>query len=96
MQLWTDLMFMRGITASARYHALRANAPTFVYRFAFDGALGLYKRLLGIQRPGVYHGDELGYMFHFGFFNLSLDPQSPELLTKKRMVTMWTNFAKFG
>lgn len=89
-------MFMRGITTTARYHAMRANATTFVYRFAFDGSLGLYKRLLGIQRPGVCHGDELGYLFHFGFFNLSLDPQSPELLTKKRMVTMWTNFAKFG
>lgn len=38
----------------------------------------------------------LGYLFHFGLLNLSLNPQSPEIQVKYRMVKMWTNFAKFG
>lgn len=88
-------MFLKGIADSARLHATASNS-TFVYRFGFDGALGLYKRLLGISRPGTCHGDELGYLFHFGVFNLSLDPASSEIQVKKRMVLMWTNFAKYG
>uniref|UniRef100_A0A1A9ZHC1 Carboxylic ester hydrolase n=1 Tax=Glossina pallidipes TaxID=7398 RepID=A0A1A9ZHC1_GLOPL len=94
--LLTDLMFLRGIRRSVRYHARYGNAPVYMYRFAFDGALGLYKRMLGLQRPGVCHGDEMGYLFKFGFFNLNLDPNSLEILVKNRMVRMWTNFAKHG
>lgn len=92
-------MFTRGVVETARLHGagMSVTTPsTFVYRFGFDGSLGLYKRLLGISRPGVCHGDELGYLFHFGFFNLTLDPSSPEIQVKRRMVAMWTNFAKFG
>ncbi|GAB0090569.1 Carboxylic ester hydrolase [Sergentomyia squamirostris] len=96
IDMWTDLMFVRGIVTSARLHAAARNGTTYLYRFAFDGALGLYKRLLGISRPGVCHGDEIGYLFHFGFFNLSLDKAAPEIQVKKRMVSMWTNFAKYG
>ncbi|XP_046806067.1 juvenile hormone esterase isoform X2 [Lucilia cuprina] len=94
--LLTDLMFLQGIRRTARNHAKYGNAPVYMYRFSFDGALGLYKRMLGLQRPGVCHGDEMGYLFKFGFFNLSLDPKSMEVLVKNRMVRMWTNFAKYG
>uniref|UniRef100_A0A1A9X418 Carboxylic ester hydrolase n=1 Tax=Glossina brevipalpis TaxID=37001 RepID=A0A1A9X418_9MUSC len=94
--LLTDLMFLQGIRRSARYHARYGSSPVYMYRFAFDGALGLYKRMLGLQRPGVCHGDELGYLFKFGFFNLNLDPNSMEVVVKNRMVRMWTNFAKYG
>ena len=89
-------MFVRGIVNGARFHSIGTNTTTYVYRFGFDGTLGLYKRLMGISRPGVCHGDEMGYLFHFGFFNLSLDPSSPEIQVKRRMVSMWTNFAKYG
>ncbi|XP_039231071.1 juvenile hormone esterase isoform X1 [Drosophila yakuba] len=94
--LLTDLMFLQGIRRTARNHAKYGNAPVYMYRFSFDGSLGLYKRMLGIPRPGVCHGDELGYLFKFGFFNLSLDPKSMEVQVKNRMVRMWTNFAKYG
>ncbi|XP_070851841.1 esterase B1 isoform X5 [Drosophila suzukii] len=94
--LLTDLMFLQGIRKTARNHAKYGNAPVYMYRFSFDGSLGLYKRMLGIPRPGVCHGDELGYLFKFGFFNLSLDPKSMEVQVKNRMVRMWTNFAKYG
>ncbi|KAM7363426.1 esterase B1 isoform 2-T2 [Cochliomyia hominivorax] len=94
--LLTDLMFLQGIRRTVRHHAKYGNAPVYMYRFSFDGALGLYKRMLGLQRPGVCHGDEMGYLFKFGFFNLSLDPKSMEVLVKNRMVRMWTNFAPLG
>ncbi|XP_050321068.1 esterase E4 isoform X1 [Bactrocera neohumeralis] len=94
--LLTDLMFLQGIRKTARNHAKYGSAPVYMYRFSYDGALGLYKRMLGLTRPGVCHGDEMGYLFKFGFFNLSLDPRSTEVLVKNRMVRMWTNFAKYG
>lgn len=89
-------MFTHGIVETARTHAMNNRSNVYLYRFAFDGALGLYKRLLGIDRNGTCHGDELGYLFHFGLLNLSLNPKSPEIQVKYRMVKMWTNFAKYG
>lgn len=92
----TDEMFVRGITNVAKFHSNFVTNSTYVYRFGYDGALGLYKRLLNVNRPGVCHGDELGYLFYFGIFNVKIDPSSSEALTKKRMVRMWTNFIKYG
>lgn len=94
--LLTDEMFLRGMTNAAKMHAKFVTNSTFVYRFAYDGALGLYKRLLNVNRPGVCHGDELGYLFYFGIFNVNLDPTSSETYTKQRLVKMWTNFVKYG
>lgn len=94
--LLTDEMFIHGILGTARMHAEQNDTKTFLYRFGYDGSLGLYKRLLAVNRPGVCHGDELGYLFYFGIINVRIDPHSSEALTKKRMVRMWTNFAKYG
>lgn len=95
INLLTDEMFVRGTTNVAKMHA-KYNDNIYFYRFAYDGALGLYKRLLNVNRPGICHGDELGYLFYFGIFNVNLDPASSEITTKKRMVRMWTNFVKYG
>ena len=94
--LLTDLMFVRGMSNAAKIHTQYADNSTYFYRFAYDGALGLYKRLLNVNRPGVCHGDELGYLFYFGFFNVNLDPLSSEKLVQKRMLKLWTNFIKTG
>lgn len=51
-------MFAHGIVETARQHAANGRSKVYLYRFEFDGALGLYKRLLGIDRPGTCHGDE--------------------------------------
>lgn len=94
--LLTDEMFVRGSLNAAKMHAKYSGNSTYFYRFAYDGALGLYKRLLNVNRPGVCHGDELGYLFYFGIFNVNLDSKSSEIYTKKRMVKLWTNFVKHG
>lgn len=93
----TDIMFVHPLATSARLMKRAApDMPIYLYRFAFDGALGLFKRLLGINRPGTCHGDEMGYLFKFGGLNIRLDEKSPEVFVKTVMVKMWTNFAKFG
>ncbi|XP_058812191.1 juvenile hormone esterase [Topomyia yanbarensis] len=97
MNLMTDAMFLHGITNFARLHATHdGQDTTWLYRFGYDGALGIYKRILGIDWPGACHGDELGYLFHFGVLNIRLDNSSAELQTLSKMTRMWTNFAKYG
>lgn len=90
-------MFLRPLLETVRLQAAtNRTSPTYVYRFAFDGALGLFKRMLGISHPGACHGDEMGYLFYFSRLNYRLDDDSPELAVSRRMVQMWTNFAKTG
>ncbi|XP_077300183.1 juvenile hormone esterase [Arctopsyche grandis] len=95
--LLTDLMFLRPLVTSVRLQKLVSpETPIYMYRFAFDGALGLFKRFLGINKPGACHGDEMGYLFKFSAINIRLDEKSTEVYVKKKMVKMWTNFAKYG
>lgn len=90
-------MFLRPLVTSIRLQKLIApETPIYMYRFAFDGALGLFKRFLGINKPGACHGDEMGYLFKFSAINIRLDEKSTEVYVKKNMVKMWTNFAKYG
>lgn len=95
--MMSDIMFIHGITDLARLNAAASGGDsTWLYRFAYDGSLGIYKRILGIDWPGACHGDELGYMFHFGVLNIRLDNSSTELQTMSKMTRLWTNFAKYG
>ncbi|KAM3956544.1 carboxylic ester hydrolase [Aphomia sociella] len=97
IDLFTDVMFLRPILETIRLQAeTNRTSPTYLYRFAFDGALGLFKRMLGITHPGACHGDEMGYLFYFSRLNYRLDDDSPELAVSKRMIQLWTNFAKTG
>ncbi|CAK1583667.1 unnamed protein product [Parnassius mnemosyne] len=97
IDLFTDVMFLRPLLQTIRLQAAtNRTSPTYMYRFAFDGALGLFKRMLGISHPGACHGDEMGYLFYFSRLNYRLDDESPELAVSRKMVQMWTNFAKTG
>ncbi|CAH0728291.1 unnamed protein product, partial [Brenthis ino] len=97
IDLFTDVMFLRPALETLRLQAkTNRTSPTYLYRFAFDGALGLFKRMLGITHPGACHGDEMGYLFYFSRLNYRLDDNSPELAVSKKMVQLWTNFAKTG
>ncbi|XP_021713257.1 esterase B1 [Aedes aegypti] len=97
MDMMSDIMFVHGITDLARLNAAASGGDsTWLYQFAYDGSLGIYKRILGIDWPGACHGDELGYMFHFGVLNIRLDNSSIELQTMNKMTRLWTNFAKYG
>lgn len=47
------------------------------------------------KHPGVCHADDLGYLFRT-FFTPKFVEGSKEVETVRRLVTMWTNFAKYG
>ena len=46
---------------------------------------------------GACHGDEIGYLFHSSLTpDINLDADDDSLKMLRRMVMMWTNFAKSG
>ena len=93
----TDTLFVHGIADTVRLHAYHSpKAQTYLYHFAYDGALGIFKRMLAINRPGICHGDEIGYLFKFGMLSLNKNSGSPEVQVMQKMTKMWTNFAKYG
>ena len=44
---------------------------------------------------GVYHGDELGYLFTHDVLPTG-DVTDLDRIVRKRMVKLWTNFARTG
>ncbi|GAB0097796.1 Carboxylic ester hydrolase [Sergentomyia squamirostris] len=93
----TDLMFAWGIDTTARMHAARQTHPVFYYRFSFDGSLNLIKRLtLLTAYPGAVHADDIFYLFSVTSVPPPLLPTNDAIMTRRRMVRLWTNFARFG
>lgn len=91
----TDNSFLRGIYSSIQHHRRTSNAPLYMYRFSLESDLCFYKKILGIELPGVCHADEIGYLFTT-LLTETPEPGSIEDITQKRMSRLWTNFAKYG
>jgi carboxylesterase type B len=98
--LYSDSWFVTGIIEAIRMQIAvsMSSAPIYFYHFAFDGKLGLAEVWLGSNRlQGACHADEIGYLFHSSLTpDKHLDPDDDSLKTLRRMVMMWTNFAKSG
>ncbi|XP_074042786.1 juvenile hormone esterase [Leptinotarsa decemlineata] len=64
-------------------------STTYMYVFSYVGALG---GSLNRTLKGVGHTEELAYLFKSNLSNISED----DTLMRRRMVRMWSNFAKYG
>ncbi|KAH8250293.1 hypothetical protein KR026_010218, partial [Drosophila bipectinata] len=72
-----------------------AQAPTYLYRFAFDSPdFNLYRKrcFLDPNQRGVCHADELAYIFVMPT-TFKLEKSRPEYSAISRMVAMWVSFA---
>ncbi|KAF5278664.1 hypothetical protein FQA39_LY00706 [Lamprigera yunnana] len=81
-----DDSFTRPITEAALLYS--KFSPVYLYQFAYQGPLGSGER----KSKGVGHGEELPYLWKMD--NYAGKPTSSDLLTRKRLVKLWTNFAK--
>lgn len=90
----SDQWFVHGVHRTVKAHAKKSEKNVYFYRFSVDGDLNMFKKLIYNSEKGAQHGDELGYLFKVPF--LSLKPGSLEETVLKRMVKIWTNFAKTG
>lgn len=99
---WTtylsDAMFNFGIDTTARMHSERQSQPVYYYRFSFVGSLNLIRNLLLIPRDyqGAVHADDIFYLFSVTSLPPPLFPTNESIMTRRRMVRLWSNFAKFG
>lgn len=97
-QYASDVQFLYPIDKTVQMMAVNYKAPIFYYNFSFSGALNNNKRFMFLENfPGATHGDELAYLFK-PTFNLTRDIPStdPAWEVQKRVLQMWTNFAKTG
>nr|WCC58162.1 carboxylesterase [Pharsalia antennata] len=62
--------------------------PVYFYKFSYNGPLGSPNR----SEEGVGHAEEINYLFR-SYPNATIP--SSDIITRTRMVKLWTNFAKF-
>lgn len=96
IDLMTDYAFLKEIILSVKLHRSVVSSPIFFYRFSFDGDLNFFKKHLNISHEGPSHEDDLGYIFNPHMVKLMTENNSTSSQVRKQMVTMWTNFAKYG
>lgn len=94
----TDSMFVHGIDQTALMHSQRQTQNVFYYKFSFVGSLNLMRNMLLIPREyeGAVHADDIFYMFSVTRFPPPLFPTNEAIMTRRRVVRMWSNFAKTG
>lgn len=93
----TDHHFAYGIDTSLRAHLRHQSSPLYYYVFSFDGDLNLVKRALFLTAyPGAMHADDIPYLFSVSRIPSVILPSNHANVVRRRMVRLWTNFAKFG
>ncbi|PSN57791.1 Esterase FE4 [Blattella germanica] len=92
---YSDLSFFIGVDRAVKIQSITSTAPIYYYWFGFDGEFGVAKRAVKLQKEGVAHADELGYLFSTAI-SPPLTEGTDEMKTMNRMIKMWTNFAKTG
>lgn len=95
IKLMTDAWFMVGIREAAKYQLERSNGPIYFYKFSMDSKLNFVKNMNSETAKyfGASHGDEIGYLFTRG---KEIKMKSVEDVNVKRLIKIWTTFAKTG
>ncbi|XP_023941603.1 esterase FE4 [Bicyclus anynana] len=76
-------------------YAQTTDQPIYYYLFKYNGYINMAKFISGfVFKEGASHGDELMYMFKP--YTFPLPTRYFEMKMVERMVTLWTNFAKYG
>lgn len=108
IKLMGDAWFLHGLYYSMKTAHQKSNrtSKTYFYRLS-DDSYSIFKNFLykGCKElPGVSHTDDLGYLFamsqeyNLGWYRLRIYAEIPKKAqsTHRKMVTLWTNFAKTG
>jgi carboxylesterase type B len=96
-QFQSDAQFAFQIDRTIQFQARGSNQPIYYYKFSFDGALNMIKRLILLtDYPGAVHADDIFYMFQVSSWPAPILPSNHARTVRSRMVRLWTNFAKTG
>ncbi|XP_014217874.1 venom carboxylesterase-6-like, partial [Copidosoma floridanum] len=91
----SNLYFVTGIDRKQKLMSETNQNPIYYYRYSFHSPYSAHK-FEGIENlDGVAHEDELSHLFYRPQYNIPLDDQRISLM-RRRLVKMWSNFAKYG
>ncbi|KAG7202324.1 hypothetical protein KM043_018656 [Ampulex compressa] len=92
----TDLLFIAEIDLTQRLMSFNNDWPIYMYRLSYESQYALHNLSSGVDLPGTGHADDVGYLFNIQSLNVPTDPNDPFNIFRKKMVRLWTNFAKYG
>ncbi|XP_057332138.1 juvenile hormone esterase-like [Microplitis mediator] len=95
VNILSDLSFVAGIDRTRLLLATYGSAPVYYYRNSFDYDQSLHKVEGNNNLKGTGHADDNAHIFWYSNKNQSLDYSSDIGQHRLKMVTMWTNFAKY-
>ncbi|KAK7872998.1 hypothetical protein R5R35_000299 [Gryllus longicercus] len=97
VNFFTHTWFLNGIQETINYLVSKSSKPVYYYLFEFVGELNFYKKFLKAESlPGASHIDDLGYLFRMDVMDIDVQPQSPTYNMVRKMVKLWSNFARTG
>lgn len=89
VQMYTDSLYKMGIMEGADKHA----GEVYFYYFDYLGIYTLGGNLNRTLMTGAFHTDEIIYIWYNELF---ANINGPDLMLSKKLVKLWTNFAKYG
>ncbi|XP_013137495.1 PREDICTED: esterase FE4-like [Papilio polytes] len=95
VELYSDLHFKFPSVVESELYLRTSPGPIYFYQFQYSGYINLPKQVSRFgARRGASHADELFYMFKPASFPLPQRYLETHMI--QRMVTLWTNFAKYS
>ena len=98
VKLLGDIYFNIPAIETSRMHANRSNAGSYLYRFTAGVNMHVVTTPSWVRSGN--HGDEIGpvfgYQLGYDKFIKDFSPSDWELDLSERVMTFWTNFAKYG
>lgn len=92
----TDAGFKFPTDRTIKFIAETSLHPTYYYNFSFSGPLNFLKTLLFLRGyEGACHADDIFHLFTPAF-PIPVWPTDHSLTVRRRLVRLFTNFAKFG
>ncbi|XP_029035228.2 juvenile hormone esterase-like [Osmia bicornis bicornis] len=96
MKIATDVFFSGPIDLTQRLLAKHnAQYPIYYYRLSYETEYSMHK-LYENPLNGTSHFDDIGYIFYVHNLKAPRDGRHPFNRFRKKMVSMWANFAKYG
>lgn len=97
-EFYSDLSIVHGVYEALKYRAMHTNKSNYAYVFSFVGEFKVNVKLFeGVKGEGAAHGSDIPYFANSVYYAKDKDrDMGKAYLMRDRMLTLWTDFAKYG